>query len=260
MLAVLLRGEWLKTRKRFAFWLPLAFYTLIVSPLPLFEGDDEFRLPDAWEWVFDVRGSTTLVFFAALTLLLLATPEFGWRTVRQNVIDGLSKSQWLLGKLLLVLIVSLSFTAAHVLPSAVFAFSQTETSMPGTALVPAAALGATGGLLLCCMTAGAWGMLLSTAIRNTAAAIGVWILWVSLIEPSVIVPFVHRQFPDLVDWLAYLPARNAMMLLEFDHFRALGTGQPLPGFVGLVHHTVGAIAWSALFLGAAWFWFRRRDL
>ena len=62
------------------------------------------------------------------------------------------------------------------------------------------------------------------------------------------------------DRLAYLPERNAMMLLEFDHFGAPVTGETLSGFVGPIQHAVVAIAWSGLFLGAAWFWFRRRDL
>jgi ABC-type transport system involved in multi-copper enzyme maturation permease subunit len=44
-------------------------------------------------------------FFLAVTLVMLVTSEFSWRTARQNVIDGLSKEQFFAAKVLMMLFV-----------------------------------------------------------------------------------------------------------------------------------------------------------
>ncbi|MDX1579567.1 MAG: hypothetical protein R3266_13870, partial [Gemmatimonadota bacterium] len=101
--AVLLRNEWFKTRKRLAFWLTLGFFAFITTMdngEELFDDEPTFYLPEAWSSIFSDQ-SVLLVIFGCIAVIMLAASEFSWRTARQNVIDGLSKTQWFWGKYML---------------------------------------------------------------------------------------------------------------------------------------------------------------
>lgn len=269
---VLLRNEWFKARKRLAFWIALGFYaffTLMNHAQPFLESAEGFRLPDIWGAVFGDE-SPMVVIFAALTLVLLSATEFGWRTARQNVIDGLSKSQWFWGKSLLLPVVGLAFIGVHVSIPAVLALIRTDFAAAEGPLVPLSALQAAGGLGVAFLSVAALAFLLSLVIRRTGAALAVWFLWIGPIESGMLPALVRRFLPDLTGWLAYLPLSNTFPLLDFRNYDAAtyeryaaaveAAGRtPLPA-VDPAWHLVTAAAWTVLLVGIAYISFRRRDL
>ncbi|WP_425155454.1 hypothetical protein [Candidatus Palauibacter sp.] len=269
---VLLRNEWFKARKRLALWIALGFYAVGVfgsHAYPFFQRSEDFRLPEIWGAVFGAD-SATLVIFASLTLLLLTTMEFSWRTARQNVIDGLSKSQWFWGKSLLLPIVGLAFLGVHVLIPVVLALIRTDFAVVDGPLVPLSVFAALGGLTLAFLSMGALGFFLSLAIRRTGAALGVWFLWIGPVESGMILPLARRYLPDHSAWVEYMPFGNAVALLEFRHYDAPAyeryaaaieaAGRTPPPAVDPTWHLIVAAAWTALLIGSAFIWFRRRDL
>ena len=269
---ILLRNEWFKARKSMAFRLPLGFYAcwvLMNHANAFFRREDGFGFPDIWSRIFGV-GTPFVLVFSVLTLLLLTASEFNWRTARQNVIDGLSKSQWFRGKCLLLPIVGTAFIAVHILIPVALALIRTDFGTADGPLVPAAAFAATGGLVLAFLSASAFAFFLAMTIRRSAPTVGVWFLWVFPLESGMITPFVHRYLPDYSDWIRYLPWINNFPLLEFRNYDtaayeryaapALEVGRtPMPA-VDPTSHLIVAAAWTVLFLGAAFIWFRRRDL
>ncbi|WP_420635093.1 hypothetical protein [Candidatus Palauibacter sp.] len=269
---VLLRNEWFKARKRIAFWMALGFFTfgtVGTHAYPFFQRSEGFNLPGAWGSVFG-GDSGTLLIFSALTLLLIATTEFTWRTARQNVIDGLSKSQWFWGKSLLLPILGFAFIGVQISIPAVLALIRTDFGAVDGPLVPASVFAATGGLVLAFLSVAALAFFLSLAIRKTGAALGVWVLWVGPVEFGTISPLVTRYLPDYADWLDYMPWRNALQLLDFRSYdaptferfvaAAEAAGRSAPSAFDPTWHLVAAAAWTALFIGTAFIWFRRRDL
>ena len=269
---VLLRNEWFKARKRIVLWMALGFYALVTfmdKAYSFFERSEGFRLPDIWASVFG-DDSATLFLFAAITLVLLTATEFSWRTARQNVIDGLSKSQWFWGKTLLLPIVGLAFVAAHVLIPGVLALIRTDMGAAASSLVPLSVFQATGGLVLAFLSVGAFAFFLSLAIRKTGAALAVWFLWLGAIEFGMLPPLVQRFLPDYSERLEYLPWRNVFPLLEFRNYdaptfermvaAAEAAGRSTPEAVDLGSHVIMATLWTVLFIGSAFIWFRRRDL
>lgn len=269
---VLLRNEWFKARKRVAFWIALGFYaffTLMNHGRPFLERSDGFRLPDIWADVFG-GDSTMVVIFAALTLVLLSATEFGWRTARQNVIDGLSKSQWFWGKSLLLPVVGLAFIGVHVAIPTLLALIRTDFAAVEGPLIPLSVLQAAGGLGLAFLSVAALAFLLSLVIRKTGAALAVWFLWIGPIESGMLPGLVRRFLPDHTGWLEYLPFTNGFPLLDFRNYDAPAYEQdaaaveaagrtPSPP-VDLTWHLVTAAAWTALLVGIAFITFRRRDL
>ena len=269
---VLLRSEWFKARKRLAFWIALGFYaffTFMTHAQPFFEREEDFRLPDIWADVFADQ-TAMMVIFAALTLVLLSATEFGWRTARQNVIDGLSKSQWFWGKSLLLPILGLAFIGVHTLIPSVLALIRTDLASVEGSLVPLSAVQAAGGLALAFLSLAALAFLLSLVVRKTGAALAVWFLWVGPIESGMLPVLVRRFLPDQTSWLEYLPWTNALPLLDFRNYDAAtydryaaaleAVGRTPAPAVDLTWHVATAAAWAVLFVGAAYVAFRRRDL
>lgn len=249
---VLLRNEWFKARRRLAFWLALGFFALAIfaeHSWQFFQRSPDFRLPAVWGSVF-TDSAQMLLIFASLTLVLLATTEFAWRTARQNVIDGLSKTQWFWGKVLLLPIVGLAFMGVHILIPVVLAAIRTDFGSVGGPLIPGAAYAAAGGLALSFLSVGSLAFFLSMAIRRTGAALAIWFLWIIPVEVGMVLQLALR-FPRYAEWLEYVPFRNATHLLPYEGY--VGAADPTP-------HLIAAAAWSALFIGTAFVWFRRRDL
>lgn len=115
-IGALLGIEYIKTVKRRAFWVAIAFLTFVVSVAiigKLFEGrrgvGAPFVAPFSWAMTAAEVGPMP-AFFLALTIVMLVTSEFSWRTARQNVIDGLSKEQFFAAKWLMVVMVTIAFT------------------------------------------------------------------------------------------------------------------------------------------------------
>ena len=211
-----------------------------------------------------------VVIFAALTLVLLSATEFGWRTARQNVIDGLSKSQWFWGKSLLLPIVGLAFIGVHVSIPAVLALIRTDFAAAEGALVPLSAFQAAGGLGLAFLSVASLAFLLSLVIRRTGAALAVWFLWIGPIESGMLPALVRRFLPDYAGWLDYLPFSNTFPLLDFRNYDAAtyeryataveAAGRTPSAAVDPAWHLITAAAWTALLVGICFILFRRRDL
>ncbi|WP_419948381.1 hypothetical protein [Candidatus Palauibacter sp.] len=269
---ILLRNEWFKARKSLAFRLPLGFYAFWVfvnHANAFFRDEDSVRFPEIWSSIFGV-GTPFVLVFSVLTLLLLTASEFNWRTARQNVIDGLSKSQWFRGKFLLFPIVGTAFIAVHILIPVALALIRTDFGGTEGPLVSAPVFAATGGLILAFLSASAFAFFLAMTIRRSAPAVGVWFLWVFPLESGMITPVVNRYLPEFSDWIRYLPWINTFPLLEFRNYDAAAYeryaapalevgGTPMPA-VDPTSHLLVAAAWAVLFLGTAFIWFRRRDL
>jgi hypothetical protein len=116
----LLRIEWLKLRHYRPFWVLLALYTIFISLICLgvhfffiwlknqgadFEGMDPtiipfYDFPDIWQNITYI--ATFLKLFLAFIVIISVSNEITYRTLRQNIIDGMSKRGWIFSKLLLI--------------------------------------------------------------------------------------------------------------------------------------------------------------
>ncbi len=269
---VLLRNEWFKTRKRAAFWLGLGFFAFITfmnHGQGFFEGEADFRLPDVWRDVFGDE-SVILLIFAGISLIMLASTEFTWRTARQNVIDGLSKTQWFWGKAMLLPIVGLAFVGAQVVIPGVLGLIRTDLGATSGLLIPLSVVQATGGLLLAFLCLGSFGFFLALAIRNTGGAMGIWFLWIFPVEQLILPGLVGQFFPDYGSWLRYLPYNATQGLLDFASYdtptyerlvaAAREAERAIPELPALAPPLISCAAWTVLSVGVSLVWFRRRDL
>jgi ABC-type transport system involved in multi-copper enzyme maturation permease subunit len=140
---VLLGIELIKTVKRRAFWVALAFLTLmsgvtIISSL--LQGRRGMSAPfvPPYSWAMTAADVGPMPsFFLAITIVMLVTSEFTWRTARQNVIDGLSKEQFFAAKWLMVMMVAIAFVGMpFAMATGTALYGRLTTAAPASATKP----------------------------------------------------------------------------------------------------------------------------
>ena len=143
-IGTLLRIEYIKTVKRRAFWVAIAFLALI-SGVAIVSGLMEGRQgtsapfvpPFSWAMTAAELGPMP-AFFLALTIVMLITSEYSWRTARQNVIDGLSKEQFFAAKWLMAIMVTIAFTIVpFAVATGVAIYGRINGATPATSPTPA---------------------------------------------------------------------------------------------------------------------------
>jgi ABC-type transport system involved in multi-copper enzyme maturation permease subunit len=147
----LIRTEWLKMKGYPAFWLILgltalaypfinygfykAFENLSNNPTDaarmakMFIGNP-FSFPEAWHTV--AFASSLFTFIPAVVIIMFISNEYTYRTHRQNIIDGWSRSQFITSKLIDVLIITLIITLLYFIISLVSGISNQERLIKNT--------------------------------------------------------------------------------------------------------------------------------
>ena len=121
----LLKIEWLKIKKYPAFWWMLGIVTLtypginlmflnvygqitkgkeVTNSLAKMLLGNPFAFPETWHTV--AYFSSFFILLPSILVIMLVTNEYNYRTHRQNIIDGWSRSQYISSKLIDVAIIS----------------------------------------------------------------------------------------------------------------------------------------------------------
>jgi hypothetical protein len=125
----LLRTEWLKLKNYTAFWWLIGLTALSYPGMTYIfknaydqlghrKGQGEtilkmllgnpFSLPEAWHTI--AYASSLFVFIPAVVVIMFITNEYSYKTTRQNIIDGWSRNEFMLAKMINVFLVSLTVT------------------------------------------------------------------------------------------------------------------------------------------------------
>lgn len=272
---VLLRNEWFKARHRLAFIVTFTLFAFI--NVMEFGGDAwqasrneerSFGLPDAWGSVFGAD-SIILVIFASIAVVMLASSEFTWRTARQNVIDGLAKTQWYWGKVIMLGIVAAVFVGGKLAIAIPAAAIGTDFGATATPAIPFSVVVATLGLTLAFLNAGALALFCSVTIRNSGPAMAVWFFWITMAE-SMLPSMVQRFWPSASTVFEKLPFASAQQLFSFWKYdadtyaavvaRAEAAERAAPELPNMLFWMGMNAGWAVFFVGVGYWWFRRKDL
>ncbi len=273
-LGQLISIETLKTRKRLALWVTTGIFTflcVIGVLMPLVNairgqgGGPPFALPFVWRGVFQLPAGIGPLFLGVLMILLLA-PEFGWKTARQNVIDGLSREQFYLGKLIVLAQLLLVFLLVPVVIGIVAVLVSPDEGTGTFAAAPD--LNRMLGYLLQLALWGSAAFMLGALIRAAGAAAGAMLLYY-LVE-NILRSLVGFWRPELETWLDFLPTGLFATLneLAFYYPDELARRNEMLETIGAAPLefpdfwvvTVAGLAWVVLFLAVAFVNTHRRDL
>jgi len=109
----LLKIEFIKVKKYRAFWAVLGIYALIfllvTGTIKMVEPDNPaqsfFSFPDVWHHLAYVASFLNIL--PAILIIMLIANEYTFRTFRQNLIDGLSRSELVFSKFILIGMIAL---------------------------------------------------------------------------------------------------------------------------------------------------------
>lgn len=251
LISALARNEWLKTRKRPASVICLGLFAAVhgFAFASALRSEGGFALPGAWPDIL-VGAPPVAGLLGAILLVLLVANEFEWRTVRQTVIDGLSREEWFLGKLVLVPILLVLFLGTQVVLGLTFAVAGSGGELAG--LLPGAEHCRTlVGLVLGFVGYASLGLAIAVSVRRPGASVGALFLWVLLVE-ELLASGLARLSGSLVPLARHFPLGTFDALM-----RHAGRS---PGLWPAPRLLLAAAAWTLLLAGGSYLVFRRRDL
>lgn len=222
----LLKIEWLKLKNYTAFIVLGLFFILGVfasnyivfavnkdvvnkaSPVSFYL----YNFENTWQSTSYITGF--ILVLPALLLIMLMSNEFSFKTHRQNIIDGLSRRQFISVKLMLAFLFALAATLLVILAALLFGFaSGTSFSLQGIKFV--------GYFFLKALSYNFIAILMAVLIRRTGFAIGVFFIYlgaeniISQLMDLLSMRIKADTQTDLGNMGDYLPMNAADGLLSF---------------------------------------------
>lgn len=211
----LFKIEFYKLRYSKTFWIICGIYVFLIFALPFsiaeilslikVEGGDVngfdptkiplLHFPDIWQNMTYIYGFIQI--FLGILVIISVSNEYTYRTIRQNVIDGLSRKDYLISKLVVFLVLSLSATVLVFLTLSTFGFIHTPETEFADITYGFQFLSAYFVDLFTYMVLA---LLITTIIQRTGLAIAILLL---LTPIEYIIGFL---LPDAIDFITnYLP-------------------------------------------------------
>ncbi|HLF65921.1 MAG TPA: ABC transporter permease subunit [Saprospiraceae bacterium] len=269
MIAKALTLEFLKFRRYKPFWIILGLFVICYFALGFsiksfidymianregpFEAFFETGLPlfdfvDVWQNMAYI--TFLFKYILAFVVMISICQEYTMRTIRQNMIDGLSRAEYVISKLGMVTVLSL-LAGLLLLILGLFLgmlyspVKSLDFVVQSIEFVPAFAFET-----FCFL---AFAMFLSTLIRRTGFAIILFILYSLIMEPIATTIMKHEY--ELATWYFPIRAINNIIHLPFGKY----IFQEVQDYVKWTELLVAG-GWALIFIWLTWLLMTKRDL
>jgi ABC-2 type transport system permease protein len=185
-------------------------------PLPLPHVTLYF-FPDIWQNMLFFASIRYFLIFPAIIIIILITNEFQFKTIRQNVINGMSRKEVLVSKLQVILYLSLIITV--IMTAVIFFMGITHTSHPDYAMI-VEKIGFVPGFFIQILTFLVFAFFFGFMFRATGLAIGLFTLYTLIIEPVL---YYLLKIPKLQpnNISPYLPVNSVLKVVEYPNISSL---------------------------------------
>lgn len=161
-----------------------------------------YSFPYVWQNLAFFAGF--LKIFLALIVLFFITNEFSNRTMRQNIMNGMSRNQFILSKLLFVILLSLASAVILFISGLILGLSYTEENSTALMLQKAVFIPA---YFLEVLTYSILAMLIAFLVKRSVLAIGALALYSYIVEP-----IIGGSVPDSI--AKFLPVESIGNLID----------------------------------------------
>ncbi len=251
----LLQIEWLKLASYRTFYVFTGFYVLLI--FSVYYGFDKiihiglldlsvvYKFPNVWYYIAYV--SSWFAPVLGLLMINLVSNEFSFRTLRQHIIDGLSREEILKSKLLLAGVISIGAGLVALLSGLIFGFIKGGGANSGDIFSEMGYLLRAMWVCFGLMTAA---ILISLLVRRSALSILIFIALYWIVEP-----IIGRAW--LSDFYPYFPLNSLDEFISSPiSFESVSFGkQTTPQGVN-----IAAIIYPILFILASWRLIKTKDL
>ncbi len=255
-----------------AYFVILSFIALIAS-IKFDIGPIQFHLADQgifnfpYIWHFNTYIAAILKLFLAIVIVSMMANEYSYGTLKQNLIDGLSKQEFIQSKFLTVVLFALGSTVFVFIMSLILGFSfssYNEFSIVFSNLeyLLAYFLKLVGFFSFC--------LFLGILVKRSAFAIGFLFVW-NIIEGIIKGVLTFKIFPDnpIAGKITQFLPLEAMSNLIVEPFTRLSVVKTIGTQIGVenikdygVHFSsiVIVLAWTAIFVFLSFKILKKRDL
>lgn len=250
----------------------ITFIALIAS-IEFNFGNFNFRVADQgifnfpFIWHFNTYMAAILKLFLAVVIVSLMSNEYNYRTLKQNLIDGLSKKEFVLSKFLTVLLFSGISTVFIFVVSLILGLSFSDYTEIGIIFSDFQYIGAyflklTAFFSFC--------LFLGVLVKRSAFALGFLIVW-QVIEWIAYSVMKFRVFKDsdIAENVAQFFPLEAMARLIKEPFTRLGViqsaatqlGESISKDYGVsILNVIIVLFWTVIFIYGSYFILKKRDL
>lgn len=217
-----------------------------------------YEFPGVWDYL-GYSGNWMVFFFLGVLCIYIITNEVSYKTLRQTIINGMTRKQYFLSKLLLILTISIIATAYYTLVSLILGMLNSEGASMAMAFNNDYSI---IRFFLMSLSYLSFGFFLGVLLRRSGVAVFVYLTTVFIIEP-----LVRTLLSRLLDfeYTYALPMKATSDLMPFpllkhaDFIKNLDNGPNLDTLdfsVGLIFVTVYCMLW----FGLSYLMIQRRDL
>jgi ABC-type transport system involved in multi-copper enzyme maturation permease subunit len=216
-----------------------------------------YTFPDIWQNLTFFASIRFVLIFPAILIIILITNEFANKTIRQNIINGMSKTEFLVSKL--QIIVLLSFVVTVILSVVIFMLGVTHTDMAGAGSVFRKFI-FIPGFFVQMLTFLCFAFFFGFLLRNTGLAIALFTLYTVIIEP-ILYFLLKAPFMFENKIYTYLPVNSVISVVEYPSLPSLikVMNFHLQTSVSLVSVLI-PIGYSVIMLGIVFWVMQRKDL
>jgi len=170
-----------------------------------------YYFPDVWQNFAYFASIRFVLVFPAIIIMILITNEFTFRTVRQNVINGMSKSEFIISKLMIIAIMSAAITIA--LCAGAFIVGVSHSGLNDIAFLTKG-IPFTLGFFVSTFSFLVFAFFIAFLLRSTGLSIAIFTLYAVIIEP-IIYFFLKSPIVFKNKIFSYLPVNTAVSVAEY---------------------------------------------
>jgi len=251
----------------------LITFIALISSIEFNFGDFHFRIADQgifnfpYIWHFNTYIAAILKLFLAIVIVSMMANEYSNRTLKQNLIDGLSKKEFVLSKFLTVILFSVISTlfvfGVSLLLGLMFSdYNELGIIFSDIEYLFAYFIKLTGFFSFC--------LFLGVLVKRSAFALGFLLIW-SITEGIIYSVFKWKIFKDtdIAESIIQFFPLAAMSNLIKEPFSRLGVVQSAANQLGEAFEKdysvqpltiLIVLAWTFLFVYGSYYILKRRDL
>jgi hypothetical protein len=216
-----------------------------------------YFFPWVWQNIAFFASIRYVLIFPAMVIIILITNEFTFKTIRQNVINGMSKAEFLASKLQLILLISLAITFLLSIGTLILGLSNTSDISFGLVLEKSSFI---FGFFVTILSFQIFALFFGFLLRNTGLSIALFTLYVFIVEP-ILYYFLKSPIVFKNDISTYLPVNSILRITEYPAIPVLKQvmGLNLQDSVSFLACCI-PLFYSALMVGIVYWVLLKRDL
>ena len=216
-----------------------------------------YFFPDIWQNLTFFASIRYVLIFPAIIILILITNEFTNKTIRQNVVNGMSRQEFLFSKLQIILLMAVVITL--LLTAGIFILGSLHSNAAAMHLmwkkfsfIP--------GFFIQVFTFMIFAFFTGFLLRNTGLAIALFTLYSLIIEP-VLYYFLKIPKFHLPNISQYLPVNSVIRIVEYPNIPVLKQmmGLNIQESLSTVDCAV-PLLYSAVMIGIVYWVMMKKDL